>query len=589
MKSFALNSRSRTATRILHDSKFERVKLLQLQSRLHLSSSSSKASEVYVNNTIESSIGIAAAVKEEDYFDNTQLPRHGTSKEVNEILANTEVLLQSIHKEASLSMEDDPERLIGPNNERVYSNSYVDLGSVDTIGFDYDYTLVTYTEKLLEVIYNMALELLVNEYQYPKEMLTDKNMQFDSKFSIRGLAIDRENGWICHLTYTHKVGVAWEGRNKVSREQLMSEYSGKRSLSPHEREKRLRPINDLFSLPVSCLVADVIQWLKDNDIPYCARSAVTDILGSIDKAHSSGDFHRLVSIQPEIYFEPQPYLKQVIESFKHSGKRLIFASNSPFWYVDAGMKYFLGDDWRSLWDVIIVSAGKPAFYTETNRPFREVSQTTGRVKFKQIHTFEPGEVYTGGCLRELANCIFDYNSDNIDNTNENKKKKELNDMQKDEFLKSPNVLYIGDSLFADLVDAKREFGWTTATVTPEIGDEIEIQSSVTYMAATKTINVIVDLLRSIQAELGTSSRSADDAALLDKLERMLSKWRDEQSRLLGNPFGSIFRARHQPSLFAHSIRRYCDLYMSDIGCLRHYSPQHRFYPDECRLLSHEIN
>ena len=28
-------------------------------------------------------------------------------------------------------------------------------------------------------------------------------------------------------------------------------------------------------------------------------------------------------------------------------------------------------------------------------------------------------------------------------------------------LASPNVLYIGDSLFADLVDAKREFGWTT--------------------------------------------------------------------------------------------------------------------------------
>jgi hypothetical protein len=27
-------------------------------------------------------------------------------------------------------------------------------------------------------------------------------------------------------------------------------------------------------------------------------------------------------------------------------------------------------------------------------------------------------------------------------------------------LASPNVLYIGDSLFADLVDAKREFGWT---------------------------------------------------------------------------------------------------------------------------------
>jgi 5' nucleotidase family len=31
-----------------------------------------------------------------------------------------------------------------------------------------------------------------------------------------------------------------------------------------------------------------------------------------------------------------------------------------------------------------------------------------------------------------------------------------------------HTLYTGDSLFADLVDAKREFGWTTAAVTPEL-------------------------------------------------------------------------------------------------------------------------
>ena len=40
--------------------------------------------------------------------------------------------------------------------EAVYANSYVDMGAVDTVGFDYDYTLVTYTETLLELIYDMA-------------------------------------------------------------------------------------------------------------------------------------------------------------------------------------------------------------------------------------------------------------------------------------------------------------------------------------------------------------------------------------------------------------------------------------------------
>lgn len=82
-------------------------------------------------------------------------------------------------------------------------------------------------------------------------------------------------------------------------------------------------------------------------------------------------------------------------------------------------------------------------------------------------------------------------------------------------------------------------------------------------------------------------RTPDDIRVMDGLERMVSLWREEQNALLGNPFGSIFRAQYQPSLFAHSLRRYCDLYMSNVSDLRHYSPQHRFYPDDARLLSHE--
>lgn len=56
--------------------------------------------------------------------------------------------------------------------ESVYANSYVDLGKVDTVGFDFDYTLVTYTQQLLGLIYDMALRRLVNEKEYPSAMLS---------------------------------------------------------------------------------------------------------------------------------------------------------------------------------------------------------------------------------------------------------------------------------------------------------------------------------------------------------------------------------------------------------------------------------
>ena len=468
--------------------------------------------------------------------------------------------------------------------ESVYANLYVDMGKVDTVGFDYDYTLVTYTETLLELIYDMSLRRLVEEKEYPREMLS-AGLRFDPSFSIRGLAVDRENGWICHLSYTHKVAVAWEGRNRVSRSRLVSEYSGKRALSPSQRRLRLKPLNDLFSMAECCLMADTVQYFLDRDIRFCPRSAVTDVLGSITGTHVSGQFHRRVAEEPERYFERNPYLRDVLERLRESGKRLIFVSNSPFWYCDAGMNFVVGAGWRDQWDVVITSAGKPAFYTEDNRPFREVDIVTGKVKFKQVLKLERGHVYTSGCLKELTQLI-DWRYPLSFSQSDEDDSSPFNDIYSP--LTSPNVMYIGDSLFADLVDAKREFGWTTAAVTPEVGWEIELQRKTEFIIADKAIEMLLNTLRLYQRSLGTDLRSKDDMEVMDRMERIVSKWRDEQTRLLGNPFGSVFRARYTPSLFAHSLRRYSDLYMSNVGSLRHYSPHHRFYPEPPRLLSHEI-
>lgn len=155
---------------------------------------------------------------------------------------------------------------------------------------------------------------------------------------------------------------------------------------------------------------------------------------------------------------------------------------------------------------------------------------------------------------------------------------------------TPHALYIGDSLFADLVDAKREFGWTTAAVTPEVGYEAEMQTQPDFALAQKSIDLLLHALRRIQEELGNSIRTEEDINVLNKLETLVSLWRDRETQLLGNPFGSVFRARYQPSLFAHSLKRYCDLYMTSVSSLRHYSPQHRFYPEQNhRLLAHEIS
>jgi len=222
------------------------------------------------------------------------------------------------------------------------------------VGFDFDYTLVTYTEDLLELLYDMALKRLVADRQYPLEM-TQCGLKYDPFFSIRGLAVDRETGWITHLSYTHKVAVAWEGREKLPTSRIFEEYRGKRALTPKERKMRLKPLNDLFSMAECCLIADTIQFFKERSIPYCGQNVVTDVLNTVTATHLSGDFHRVVAMKPERYFDPTPHLGEVLSKLKRSGKRLIFVSNSPFWYVDAGMRYVFGPDWRLAWNAIITS------------------------------------------------------------------------------------------------------------------------------------------------------------------------------------------------------------------------------------------
>lgn len=207
---------------------------------------------------------------------------------------------------------------------------------------------------MLELIYEKALQRLVTSRQYPKQML-EVGLRYDPFFSIRGLAVDKETGWITHLSYTHKVAVAWEGREQVSSSRIFEEYRGKRALRPSERKKRLKPLNDIFSMAECCLIADTIQFFKDSDIPYCSQNVVMDVLKAITDAHLSGEFHRIVANNPESYFAPNSFLKEVITNLKQSGKKLIFVSNSPFWYVDAGMKYLFGEGWREEWDAIVTS------------------------------------------------------------------------------------------------------------------------------------------------------------------------------------------------------------------------------------------
>lgn len=49
----------------------------------------------------------------------------------------------------------------------------------------------------------------------------------------------------------------------------------------------------------------------------------------------------------------------------------------------------------------------------------------------------------------------------------------------------------------------------------------------------------------------------------------------------------MFRTDGHLSLFAFAVRRYADVYMSDVTNLHYYNPLHRFYPQNSIHMAHE--
>lgn len=516
------------------------------------------------------------------------LPRHPANAKTNDLLESAERFANQILANDT-SAQNQTWRYDVSNEERVYANTYVNLGSAKVVGFDYDYTLVSYKPAILHLIYDLAKEQLVGGLGYPSE-LVDELPGYDPKFAIRGLAVDLDKAWICMLTLRYRVSIAFYGRERVDPKVVARTYrseTGSGILPPEERKKRLKPLNDLFSTAEACLLADVVQWFRDRDIPFDTRSVVTDVLAAITQAHVSGKLHRTVSENLENYIEPDgQHLLQFLDRLRAAGKKLMLVSNSPFWFVNKGMVHVCGEDWRNRFDVVVVSAGKPSFYTG-NRPFREVSTNTGRIKFKPITALSPDEVYCQGSMAELLHLMgWESHKGSAD-------------------FDGSSIIYIGDSLFADLVDARRLYGWTTGAIIREVSHEITVQKSLKWQRAWKVLQVLTLCARECQKTFidekhvdngeQRTSYSTADTEILDKLEDLAADWRSHLDGLLNPNFGSIFRTSRdngktaQPSLFARCMQRHVDFYTSKVENLRLYSTDHRFYPADYSIgVLHEV-
>lgn len=92
-------------------------------------------------------------------------------------------------------------------------------------------------------------------------------------------------------------------------------------------------------------------------------------------------------------------------------------------------------------DVIIVQARKPRFFTDESRPFRIYDRNLNSQLWDRVTKLEKGVIYYEGTIKQL---------------------KEMTGWRGDE------VLYFGDHPYSDLADVTLEHGWRTGAIIHEL-------------------------------------------------------------------------------------------------------------------------
>lgn len=92
---------------------------------------------------------------------------------------------------------------------------------------------------------------------------------------------------------------------------------------------------------------------------------------AIRDVHVKGLMYQWIEQDMEKYILRGDETFAVLSRLVAHGKQLFLITNSPFSFVDKGMRHMVGPDWRQLFDVVIVQADKPSFFTDRRKPFRK--------------------------------------------------------------------------------------------------------------------------------------------------------------------------------------------------------------------------
>lgn len=428
----------------------------------------------------------------------------------------------------------------------------LNLSDIRAYGFDYDYTLATYRSSLNTLLFNLGRDALVERYHYPVEIL---QLQHIPNWAIRGLHYDRARGILLKLDIYLQIQMSaiYRGRTPMAAEEVLNdEQYARRTISQaYVLGDQMLQIADQFSVPEIELLAAVAEYFISAGLAYDPVILHRDTSQAVAESHPQ--MHAIVQANLPQYVHPNAELVTFLERLATAGKQLFLLTNSPFEFVDAGMRWLLNDcDWRRHFDVIIVRARKPRFFTDAGsgvRPLRLYDERWGGISWEPVRRVERCRIYAEGTLHQLQ-AMMGWRGD--------------------------DVLYFGDHPYADLADVTLEHGWRTVAIVNELEHEIHTLNSAKHQRANNWQLILTQLIEAHQNE-------PDAATQLAKWTEERNRLRIECKRMFNEQFGSVFRTNSNPSYFCRRLMRLSDMYTSRLCNMMQYPVTHTFFSRRSRL------
>ncbi|XP_012231290.1 5'-nucleotidase domain-containing protein 3 isoform X1 [Linepithema humile] len=441
------------------------------------------------------------------------------------------------------------------NPKGVFACNELDLKEVQVYGFDYDYTLACYKPSMDYLLYSLGRDMLIKKYKYPEGIA---DLEYRENFAVRGLHYDIEKGLLLKLDSFLQIqlGAVYRGLHPVPDEEVLRIYKNRiipiaYVEAPHKHSHKdalhrtkMVQLADLFSVPEMSLLCNVTEYFLRNHIDYHPEILFRDVKNSVQSCHPI--MHQLVVENVCEYLEQNKDLRRFFDRLRNAGKKMFLVTNSPFHFVDRGMRFLVGDNWKDYFDVVIVQARKPRFFTEESRPLRIYDEANQTQLWDRVTKLNQGVIYLEGTVKQLQDMTG---------------------------WRGHQVLYFGDHPYSDLADVTLEHGWRTGAIIKELTHEIETLNDPKFKENANWLQMLTGVIEEHQDYEGPQVQEE-----LDEWMRERDQLRNEIKSVFNKQFGSVFRTYHNPTYFSRRLFRFADIYMSSITNLLEYSTSHTFYP-----------